>query len=83
MQQTADAVTKDQMDAVLDVETILVSGLSYFFYSAETTAGVLTVADADATIAASGSSSCCSSVAALETTEAAAVADATITATNF
>ena len=77
MQQTADAVanvTKDQaVDA--DAETILVSGLSYFSYSAVETAGVLTVVDAAATIAAYGLSSCCSSVVALATTEVAADAD--------
>lgn len=85
MQQTADAVaeTKDLMDADVDSETILVSGLSYFFYSAVATVGVLTVADVDATIAAFGLSSCCSSVAALATTEVDAVADVTMVATNF
>lgn len=85
MQQTADAVaeTKDQMDADVDLETILVSGLSYFFSSAVATAGVLTAVDADATIAVSGLSSCCSSVAASVTTEVAAVADATICAANL
>ena len=54
MQQTADAVveTKDLTDVDADLETTLVSGLSYFFYSAVETALVLAVADADATICA-------------------------------
>jgi len=54
VQQTAVAVvnvTKD-LDVDADLETTLVSGLSYFFYSVAETLGVLTVADADATICA-------------------------------
>ena len=83
MQQTVDAnVTKDQaVDA--DLETTLVSGLSYFSYAVATTAGAQAVADVDATTTiAYGLSSCYSSVAALETTEVVAVADATICAAN-
>ena len=79
MQQTADALTKDQTD--VDAETILVSGLSYFFYAVAVILGVLAVADVAMT-AACGSSSCYSSVVVLATQEAAAVADATICAAN-
>ena len=81
MQQTAVAVaeTKDLMDADVDSETTLVSGSSYFFYSAVATAGALTVVDADATIAVSGLSSCCSAVADLEATEAETAADVAAT----
>lgn len=86
MQQTADAVaeTKDLMDVDVDLETILVSGSSYFFYSVAATAGAEIVVDADATIAVSGLSSCCSAVADLEATEAETAADvaATTVATN-
>ena len=64
-------------DAVL--ETILVSGLSYFFSSVA--AVEITEADADATTAVSGSSSCYSSVVASATTEAAAVTTADVAAT--
>lgn len=67
------------------METTLVSGLSYFFSAVAVTLGVLTVADADvAMTAAYGLSSCYSSVADLETTEVAMVADvaATICAAN-
>ena len=67
------------------METTLVSGSSYFFSAVAVTLGVQTVADADvAMTAAYGSSSCYSSVADLETTEVAMVADvaATICAAN-
>ena len=93
MQQTADAdasVTKDQdADVVLDSDlvTTLVFGSSYFFCSAAEIAGAETVADADATIAVSGSSSYSSSVADSVLAEAEmvvdAVADATICAANL
>ena len=80
MQQTADAnVTKDH---AVDAETILVSGLSYFFYSAETTLGVPAAAVPAAMIAASGLSSCCSSAVALATAEVVADADATTIASK-
>ena len=86
MQQTVDAVaeTKDQMIVDVDLETILVSGLSYFFYAVAD--AVLIAVDSDvAMIAAYGLSSCCSAVADLEATEAAtdAVADATTVATRI
>ena len=79
MQQTADAVaeTKDLTIVDADLETTLVSGLSYFSYAVAVTVSVLTVAAVVMT-AAYGSSSCCSAVAVLVTTEA--VADATTTA---
>lgn len=83
MQQTVDAsVTKDQDS---DATTILVSGLSYFFYSVETTLGVqaAAVTDVDATTAACGSSSSYSSVVASATPEVVADAVATITATKI
>lgn len=87
MQQTVDAVveTKDLTDVVVDLVTTLVSGSSYFFCSAVAIAGVLTVAVADATIAASGSSSYSSSVAdsVLAEAEMVAVVDATICAANL
>ena len=94
MQQTVDAVanvTKDQdADVVLDSDSVttLVSGSSYFFCSAAAIAGAETVADADATIAVSGLSSYCSSVAdsaemAVALTVADVVADATICAANL
>ena len=85
MQQTAVAVaeTKDQTVVDVDLETILVSGSSYFFYAVAETAGVLTAVDAAVAMTACGSSSYCSSVAALaETTEVAADADATTVATR-
>jgi hypothetical protein len=94
VQQTVDAVvnvTKDQ-DAVVvldsDLVTTLVSGSSYFFCSAAAIAGAETVADADATIAVSGSSSYSSSAAdsaetAVALTVADVVADATICAANL
>jgi hypothetical protein len=68
-----------------DLETTLVSGSSYFFSAVAVTLGVQTVADADvAMTAAYGSSSCYSSVADLEATEAeiAVVEDATTCAAN-
>ena len=68
------------MDA--DLETILVSGSSYFFSAVAVTLGVLTVVDVEMT-AAYGLSSCYSAVVALEATEADADVDATTTATNF
>ena len=90
MQQTADAVaeTKDLTAADVDLETTLVSGSSYFFCSAVAIAGAETVADAVATIAVSGLSSCCSAVADLVETAVAlavvaVVADATICAANL
>lgn len=72
----------------MDSETTLVSGLSYFFYSAVEIAGAETVADADATIAVSGLSSCSSAVAdsaamAVVLTVVDVVADATICAANL
>lgn len=83
MQQTVDVLTKDQ--TAVDAATILVSGLSYFSYAAVATHGDLAVADADATTttAACGLSSCYSSVAVLETTEADADADVTTIASNL
>ena len=94
MQQTVDAVvnvTKDQdADVVLDSDlvTTLVFGSSYFFCSAAAIAGAETVADADATIAVSGLSSCSSAVAdsaamAVVLTVVDVVADATICAANL
>ena len=82
MQQTVDAdvTTKDQAD--VDLETILVFGLSYFFCAvAEMVLADVAVVEMTA---AYGSSSCYSSVADLETTEVAMVADvaATICAAN-
>ena len=65
------------------METILVSGSSYFFSAVAVTLGVLTVVDADvAMTAAYGLSSCYSSVVALATTEAVADVDATICAAS-
>lgn len=88
MQQTVDvdAQTKDltDVDADLDLETILVSGLSYSSYAVVVTALAVTEADvADATTAY-GLSSYCSSVADLVVTEAETAADvaATITAAS-
>lgn len=66
--------------------TIHVSGLSYFFSAVAVTLGVLTVVDADvAMTAAYGSSSCYSSVADSETTEAVIAVDvaATICAASY
>lgn len=86
MQQTVDAVaeTKDLTDVDVDLVTTLASGLFYSFYAVAVTAGVLTVADAVVEMTACGSSSCCSSVAAsAATTEVAADADATSTATRL
>jgi hypothetical protein len=68
VQQTVDAVaeTKDQMIVDVDLETILVSGLSYFFYAVAD--AVLIAVDSDvAMTAAYGLSSCCSAVADAET----------------
>ena len=83
MQQTVDAdanVTKDLTDVDAVLETILVSGLSYFFSSVA--AVEITEADADATTAVSGSSSCYSSAADGETmAEAVAVITADVAAT--
>ena len=86
MQQTADvdadAVTKDQMDADVDSETTLVSGLSYSSYSVAADAVLVEAAmDADATIAVSGSSSYSSSVADSVLAEAEMVADVAVAAT--
>ena len=72
----------------MDSETTLVSGLSYFFYSAVEISGAETVADADATIAVSGLSSYSSAVAdsaamAVVLTVVDVVADATICAANL
>lgn len=85
MQQTVDAVaeTKDQTDVESDLETTLVSGLSYFFYAVAVTAGVLTAVADVAMTAACGSSSCCSAVAASAATEVDADVDATTTATRI
>ena len=84
MQQTAVAnVTKDLTDVDVVSVTILVSGSSYSFYAVAITAGVQDVADvAVAMTAAYGSSSYCSSVAALATTEVVVDVDATITASK-
>ena len=84
MQQTADAVveTKDQTDVESDLETTLVSGSSYSFFAVAEIAGALAVV-AVAMTAAYGSSSCCSSAVASATTEVAADADATTTATRI
>ena len=80
MQQTADAVaeTKDLTIVDADLATILVSGLSYFFFAVVATAVALAVVASDAEMTACGLSSYCYSVAAtdLETTVADAVADA-------
>lgn len=67
----------------MDSETILVSGLSYFFSAVAVTLGVLTVADVAMT-AAYGLSSCYSAVADSVATEAETTADvaATICAAN-
>jgi hypothetical protein len=85
VQQTADAVaeTKDLTIVDADLATILVSGLSYFFYAVAETVSVLAVAVVDvAMTVAYGSSSYCSSAVASATTEV--DADATTTAaTNF
>ena len=81
MQQTADAVaeTKDLTIVDADLATILVSGLSYFFYAVVETVSVLAVAVVDvAMTVAYGSSSYCSSAVASATTEV--DADATTTA---
>ena len=85
MQQTVDVVvlTKDQtdVDADLDLETILVSGLSYFFYVvAEMAADLIAV---DVEMIAYGLSSCCSSAVDAEVLEVAVVADVTIAATKI
>ena len=81
MQQTVDVIAKEAEDLL--AETILVSGLSYFFYAVAD--AVLIAVDSDvAMTAAYGSSSCYSSVADLEATEAETTADvaATICAAN-
>jgi hypothetical protein len=81
VQQTADAVaeTKDLTIVDADLATILVSGLSYFFYAVVETVSVLAVAVVDvAMTVAYGSSSYCSSAVASATTEV--DADATTTA---
>jgi hypothetical protein len=81
VQQTADAVaeTKDLTMVDADLATILVSGLSYFFYAVVETVSVLAVAVVDvAMTVAYGSSSYCSSAVASATTEV--DADATTTA---
>lgn len=76
----ADAQTKDLTDVDADLETILVSGLSYSSYAVVVTALAVTEADvADATTAC-GLSSYCSSVADLVVTEVETAADATTTA---
>lgn len=78
--QTVDvavAVTKDQTTVVLDLETILAVGLSYFFYSAE----MDSVTTAIVTTAVSGSSFFSYSVATVLET-AAVVADVTETVTE-
>jgi len=84
VQQTAVAVvnvTKD-LDVDADLETTLVSGLSYSSYSVAETALVLAVADADATIAVSGLSYFFYSVAETLGVLTVADADATICAAN-
>ena len=67
----------------VDLETILVSGSSYFFSAVVVTLGVLTVVDVAMT-AAYGLSSCYSAVADLVVLEVATTADvaATICAAN-
>ena len=86
MQQTVDAdvdaLTKDltDVDADLDLETILVSGLSYSSYAVVETDLAVTEADvADATTPC-GLSSYCSSVA--DSAETVADADAKIAAAS-
>ena len=79
MQLTVDADAKDLTTADADSETILVSGLSYFFYAVVADA-VLTAADSVvAMTAVCGSSSNCSAVADLVETEAATTADVAAT----
>lgn len=80
MQQTADVDAKEQIMVDADLETILVSGSSYFFYSVAD--AVLTVADVAMT-AACGLSSYCSAVAVSEATEVEMDADATTVATRI
>ena len=84
MQQTvdADAQTKDltDVDADLDLETILVSGLSYFSYAVAETVAVLIAADAE--MIAYGLSSYYSSAVDAEVLKADVVAVATIAATK-
>ncbi len=83
MQQTVDAVanvTKDLTDVDAVLETILVSGLSYFLSSVAVLE--ITEAVADATTAVSGLSSCYSAAADGETiTEAATAITADVAAT--
>ena len=85
MQQTVDAdanVTKDLTDVDAVLETILVSGLSYFFYSVVAMAVVQAVAVSDAMIAVSGLSSYSSSVAdSVATAVVLTVADVDVAAT--
>ena len=89
MQQTVDVVvlTKDQMDADAvadldsDLETILVSGLSYFSYAVAETVAVLIAADAE--MIAYGLSSYYSSAVDAEVLKADVVAVATIAATKI
>jgi hypothetical protein len=84
VQQTVDADAKEltmvvDADLASVLETILVSGLSYFFYAVAETVSVLAVAVVDvAMTVAYGSSSYCSSAVASATTEV--DADATTTA---
>ena len=84
MDADVDALTKDltDVDADLDLETILVSGLSYSSYAVVETDLAVTEADvADATTAC-GLSSYCSSVADLVVTEAEMAAAAKTTAAS-
>lgn len=79
MQQTVAvaAETKDLTDVDADLETTLVSGLSYFFYAVVVTVLVPAAVDVAMTVAF-GLSSCCSAVVALAVPEA--DVDATTTA---
>lgn len=64
MQQTVDVIAKEAEDLL--AETILVSGLSYYFYAVADVAMVVDLVADVVTTAVSGSSSFCSAVAAGE-----------------
>ena len=87
MQQIADVDVQMKEQTTVDVDsdsvlaTILVSGLSYFFYVvAEMAADLIAV---DVEMIAYGLSSCCSSAVDAEVLEVAVVADVTIAATKI
>ena len=65
MQQTVDVIAKETEDLL--AETILVSGLSYYFYAVADAAMVVDLVAVAVTIAVSGLSSFCSAVADGET----------------